>query len=107
MAQQRGAARAEDAQGTPTQSHISPRILVYEDSRLGGQGLGRRGLRASGLGYLPVHLHVLAWFRLQGLGVRVYRGTSLIRNSTALGPYSRAVPGPGGGGLLFISEVPL
>ena len=27
----RGAARAEDAQGTPTQSRISPRILVYED----------------------------------------------------------------------------
>jgi len=27
----RGAARAEDAQGTPTQSHISPSILVYED----------------------------------------------------------------------------
>ena len=27
----RGAARAEDAQGTPTKSHISPRILVYED----------------------------------------------------------------------------
>ena len=26
----RGAARAEDAQGTPTQSHISPRILVYK-----------------------------------------------------------------------------
>ena len=27
----RGATRAEDAQGTPTQSHISPSILVYED----------------------------------------------------------------------------
>jgi len=26
----RGTARAEDAQGTPTQSHISPSILVYE-----------------------------------------------------------------------------
>jgi len=23
--------RAEDAQGTPTQSHISPSILVFED----------------------------------------------------------------------------
>ena len=30
----KGAARAEDAQGTPTQSHISPAILVYEDKRL-------------------------------------------------------------------------
>ena len=27
----RGAVRAEDAQGTPTQSHISPRLLVYEE----------------------------------------------------------------------------
>ena len=26
-----GAARAEDAEGTPTQSHTSPSILVYED----------------------------------------------------------------------------
>ena len=27
----RGTTRAEDAQGTPTRSHISPSILVYED----------------------------------------------------------------------------
>jgi len=27
----RGTTKAEDAQGTPTQSHISPSILVYED----------------------------------------------------------------------------
>ena len=27
----RGTARAEDAPGTPTQSHISPGILVYEE----------------------------------------------------------------------------
>ena len=27
----RGTTRAEDAQGTPTQSHISPSILVNED----------------------------------------------------------------------------
>jgi len=27
----RGAARAKDAQGTPTQSHISPSVLAYED----------------------------------------------------------------------------
>ena len=26
-----GSARAEDAQGTPTQSHISPSLLGYED----------------------------------------------------------------------------
>jgi len=29
----RGTTRAEDAQGTPTQSHISPSILVYEDKK--------------------------------------------------------------------------
>ena len=28
---ERGAAREEDAQGTPTQSHVSPSILVYEE----------------------------------------------------------------------------
>jgi len=30
----RGTARAEDAQGTPAQSHVSPSILVYEDCAL-------------------------------------------------------------------------
>jgi len=30
----RGAARAEDAHGTHTQSHISPSILVYEDNSI-------------------------------------------------------------------------
>ena len=29
----RGTTRAEDAQGTPSQSHVSPSILVYEDKR--------------------------------------------------------------------------
>ena len=29
----RGTARAEDAQGTPTQSHISPSIPLYEESQ--------------------------------------------------------------------------
>jgi len=28
-----GTTRAEDAQGTPTQSHITPSILVYEDEK--------------------------------------------------------------------------
>ena len=39
---------------------------------------------------------------------RLYRGTSLIRNSLLLGPYSRTVPralwGSWGGGLCLISE---
>jgi len=32
----RGAARAENAHGTPTQSHTSPSILVYEEETEGG-----------------------------------------------------------------------
>ena len=36
-----GAARAEDAQGTPTQSHISKSILVHEDHS-SGFGVGAR-----------------------------------------------------------------
>ena len=35
----RGAARAEDAQGSPTQSHISPSILVYVEKTLPGRAL--------------------------------------------------------------------
>ena len=33
----RGTTRTEDAQGTPTQSHMSTSILVYEESNLVGQ----------------------------------------------------------------------
>ena len=38
---ERGAARAEDAQGTSTQIHISPSILVYKDSVVVPLPLGR------------------------------------------------------------------
>ena len=31
----RGTTRAEDAQGTPAQSHISPRILAYKEKLIG------------------------------------------------------------------------
>ena len=50
----RGTTRAEDAQGTPTQSHISPSILACEDytfmvhgSWLGVKG---KGVRVEGFG---------------------------------------------------------
>ncbi len=36
----RGTARAEDAQGTPTQSHISTSILVYEERRARAHQIG-------------------------------------------------------------------
>ena len=45
----KGTTRAEDAQGTPTQSHISPRILVYEENttaRMEVRGETRRDVRA-------------------------------------------------------------
>jgi len=41
----RGAARAEDAQGTPTPSQTSPRILVYEEKKTSRQP--ERAVRAS------------------------------------------------------------
>jgi len=41
-------ARAEDAQGTPTQSRISPSILVYEDLWYTLQGLR---VRVASVGY--------------------------------------------------------
>ena len=37
-----GTTRAEDAQGTPTQSHISPSTLVYEESESPLSGSGSR-----------------------------------------------------------------
>ena len=47
----RGTARAEDAQGTPTQSHISPSILVYEDENKGGGSFrGGMGAKKGNLG---------------------------------------------------------
>ena len=36
----RDAARAENAQGTPTQSHTSPSILVYRENDYSGWRLG-------------------------------------------------------------------
>jgi len=49
----RGTARVEDAHGTPTQSHVSPNILVYED-QIGSKtlefdvlGLNRSALEAT------------------------------------------------------------
>ena len=53
----RGAARAEDVQGTPTQSHISPSILVYEANQHGTRPRGRPhgwslGFRVQGLGFM-------------------------------------------------------
>ena len=39
----RGTVRAEDAQGTPTQSHISPSILVYEEKTFADEGVPSAG----------------------------------------------------------------
>jgi hypothetical protein len=40
-----GAARAEDSSGTPTQSHISPSVPVYEDYRFKADGATEVALR--------------------------------------------------------------
>jgi len=49
----RGTTRAEDAQGTPTQSHISPSILLYEEKNVfvTRSVAMRRCLRVAGEGY--------------------------------------------------------
>jgi len=53
---------------------------------------------------------IALWVSVSGVGL-VYRGTSLIRNSAPLGPYSRNMPRAlwwsWGGGLFLMSEVPL
>ena len=63
----RGAARADDAQETPTQSHISLNILFYEEKHARSQHIspGNQGGECNG---------------------GCYRSTSLIRNRTLLGP---------------------
>ena len=48
----RGTTRAEDAQGTPTQSHISPSIQVYKDDLVERGGLWRVE-REGGSGEVP------------------------------------------------------
>jgi len=53
----RGTTRAEDAQGTPTQSHISPSILVYEEN--GGHNF--KGFTAFCLKNGSSQGHTLAW----------------------------------------------
>ena len=48
----RGTTRAEDAQGTPTQSHISPSILVYEDKVVPAAGVDAVMVTPTGLGFI-------------------------------------------------------
>jgi len=75
--------RAEDAQGTPTQSHISPSILVYEDQhRILTAPFTAKGGVAEPDGECTARVPPLV----------PYRGTSLIRNSASLGPYSSPMP---------------
>ena len=57
----RGAARAEDAQGTPTQSHVSPSILGYGvDRDLGGSVVVHVAVRVPHLG-IEDALRVECW----------------------------------------------
>ena len=45
---ERGTTRAEDAQETPTQSHISPSILAYEDKSATVKGQPNFRVQGSG-----------------------------------------------------------
>ena len=64
-------------------------------------------IRTSHLETIPEMVLEACWARVD----RLYRGTSLIRNSTPLGPYSKTVPRAlrwsYEGGLSLMSEVPL
>jgi len=73
---ERGAARAEDAQGTPNQSHISPSILVYKDYR--AKSIQKNFEKRVEEAQLPVqpspgvrHLFQGSGFRVQGSDFRV------------------------------------
>ena len=66
--------RTEDAQVTPTQSHISPRILVYEDSTSirrydMDDGVGVRGSAPAcytkAVSRLRSHIPPLIWYRTE------------------------------------------
>ena len=57
----RGAARAEDAQGTPAQSLVSPRLLAFEDSGVAATMRAKAAVLAKD----------------------VFRGTSLVRNCSS------------------------
>ena len=68
-----GTTRAEDAHGTPAQSHISPSILVYEDKHLGRaltvqdltvrvQGLRCRVIQSiapTNMRFITTHMHLI------------------------------------------------
>ena len=54
-----GGARVEDAQGTPTQSHISPSMLVNEDET---------PHQIPEVGCAP-HIHVNSGIEARGLGI--------------------------------------
>ena len=53
----RGTTRAKDAQGTPTQSHISPSILVYEDYHVEGIHIRHNSAPAGGYKFTTFQYH--------------------------------------------------
>ena len=65
-------------------------------------------MRVSGVGVFGVRVRTAL---TSGLGGRVYRGTSLLRKRTPLGPYRKPIPrvlgGSWGGGRFLMDEVPL
>ena len=85
----RGTTRAEDAQGTPTQSHISPSIQVYEDylAAFGGRQTSFRISTSRFRGGLVVKAHRLLYH--SALGLRVMK-----KKKEGVKPLSESRPRP-------------
>ena len=95
---------------TPTNGFESPQGLGI---RFWGLGLARcKLIESTDKKYVAFCQGVgTVWFQLVLSDCQEHRGTSRIRNSAPLGPYSRtlhrALKWPLGGGLFLMSEVPL
>ena len=57
----RGTTRAEDAQGIPTQSHVSPSILVYEDKKVSFPPYSDLERRKRGERHLKTRVRAQGW----------------------------------------------
>jgi len=96
----RGTARAEDAQGTPTQSHISPSILVYEDYSQAGfrqqeqlEDGNRPGTNMCSGSEAGSYLRLIDFVYRSTLGLRVKKMQKKIRCGGP--PALRVGPNPG------------
>ena len=86
----RGAARAGHAQGTPTQSHISPSILVYEDKTIEIVQDGQKDREVGGEEECEATQHLRCWEsanRASTLTLQVYLAHNLEPANTEAGSF--------------------